>query len=255
MVVTTLTVPDRKELEMQTSGLVERAKAIAAGVKTDAAYLAADEERKGFKNGGKAVVEKFKPLKQSAKKTHEEVCELERFALGPWEEAERTVERAQTAFRQEKAKAAAEAQAKAAAEQKKRQEEEQLARAETYQAEGRHEEAEAVLDAPPEPVMMAPMPAAPKLKGSSVRHFWKWEYEPGRERALFERLQAAVDAATSSPTVMSGKVLVELRDVVKLVVDFAGWDEKRVGAYVKGQEKQAVGKLPGIRVWDDEKTV
>lgn len=254
MVVTTLTVPDRAELEVASSGVVARAKAIAAGVKSDESYLAADEERKGFKNSAKAVEEKFKPLKQSAKKTHEEVCELERFALGPWVEAASLVERAQTSFRQEKVAAAAAAQAKAAAEQRKRQEEEQLARAETYQAEGRQEEAEAVLDAPPEPVMMAPMPVAPKLKGSSVRHFWKWEYEPGRERALFDRLQAAVDAVTA-PATPSGKALMELRDVAKLVMEFGGWDEKRVGAYVKGQEKQAVGKLPGIRVWDDEKTV
>ena len=254
MVVTTLTVPDRKELESQNSGVVERAKAIAAGVKTDEAYLAADESRKTFKAGAKAVEEKFKPLKQSAKKTHEEVCELERFALGPWKEAESLVERAQTTFRQDKARVAAEAQAKAAAEQKKRQEEEQLSRAETYQAEGRHEEAEAVLDAPPEPVMMAPMPVAPKLKGSSVRHFWKWDYEPGRERVLFDRLDTVLDKVTrvTSP---EAKDVLELRDLARLVVEFCGWDEKRVGAYVKGQEKAAVGKLPGIRVWDDEKTV
>jgi hypothetical protein len=245
MSTSTLVVPDRIEIEKETNGLIIRAQNVVAIITNDAGYAKADEERKFFREGKKKTVEKFLPVKASAAKTHKEVCALETFALQPWDDGYTLIERGMMAYKREQDRKAQEAQEKAAADARKRQEEESLMRAQTMQDEGRPEEAAAILEAPPAPIPVAPVAAPPKLtKGSSVRENWTFVVED--ETKIVEML---IDC------ISGGKSFADLSKVGDLIRDFFTLDPKKVGAFVRSQKKGAVGRIPGVRVWNDEKIV
>jgi hypothetical protein len=252
MGTTTLTLPEKEELAKESSGAVLEAKQIAASITSDLTYQVADDHRKKYKERMGLLDDRFEPLISSAYKTHKEAVALLNLAKSPWLEGYTIIENAVTGYRKKKEREAAEVQAKQAAEAKKRADEEALSRAETYAAEGRHEEAEAVLDAPSKPLPVAPAPRAPKLSGSRVQKTWKWEAEPDMDRLVFQKLREAAEKCVSGAKAAD---VVELMKLMDIVSERCSWDGPRVTKYVKDHQGAAVGKLPGIRVWEDEKTV
>ncbi len=245
MTTETLVIPDRVEIEKEVDGLVVRARNVVAIIKDDASFLVADTERKFFREGRKRTEEKFAPVKASAKKTHSEVCALETFALQPWKEGYDLIERAMNDYRRKQEQAAAEAQAAAAAAAKKKADDEALLLAQTAQDEGRPEEAEVIMQAPPAPRAVAPAISAPKLsKGSSVRDNWTFVVED--DRRIVEMLLECISDPNRLPE------LIKAGDLIR---DFFSLDTKKVGAFVRAQKKGAVGRIPGVRVWNDEKIV
>lgn len=135
----------------------------------------------------KEIADTFKPMKDAAFKTHRTICDQERNLDTPLLEAEQTLKRAIGSFVAEQKRLAAEAEA---AERRRLQEEaDRIAREESerlaiedalaLEADGKIEEAEAVLanPVPVQAVRIAPAPVVPavaQVKGVRTTQIWKF---------------------------------------------------------------------------------
>lgn len=145
-VVATIEVPTEaaKEIEIkQEVGLVEtRAKEMI--ISTDEEYEKAAEFGQQIKAKAKVVTDFFKPMKDSAYQAHKAVCDREKTMLKPLQDAEKTLKKSMTAYLQEKERKRKELEAKLQREAEAERER-MLNEAATLEAEGKTEEAEAVL--------------------------------------------------------------------------------------------------------------
>jgi hypothetical protein len=249
-------VPAAAPLVKEACAAVARAKTIAASIVDFDTFTNADNERVRFKDQSKAIEAAFADPKSKAYATHRSISKLEADLLKSPVEAAAIIERAQIAWRNAEQQKQLAAAAAIAAKAKKDAEEKALAQAEILTEEGRHEEAEGVLDdVKPEPTAPQP-PAAPKVIGSN-RKYWKWNW--GADQLGADRLRKAVVAPIRAAVKLllaegaAGGAVTDLTEAAKLVEDFFCPDEKRIGGYVKTNEKAAVGKIPGVHVYEDER--
>lgn len=113
-------------------------------ISTDEEYEKAAEFGQQIKAKAKVVTDFFKPMKDSAYQAHKAVCDREKTMLKPLQDAEKTLKKSMTAYLQEKERKRKELEAKLQREAEAERER-MLNEAATLEAEGKTEEAEAVL--------------------------------------------------------------------------------------------------------------
>ncbi len=126
----------------------------------------------------KQIAESCGPVVKAAHAAHKAAKGQQNELETPLKEAESVVKGKIQGYLTEQERIAREEARRVAEEQQRQAEEEQLARAAKLEAEGRADEADAVLEGPPpEPAMPAPPPAPPpqKVAGISTRKVWKAE--------------------------------------------------------------------------------
>lgn len=151
----------------EVSPVIEGAEAFQIACQDDyqLVYDMASSAKKYIK-GVKGV---FKTAKETAYAAHNEVCKAETTLLGPAEEVVSIYRLKMGAWDKEQARIAREA-AQKAAEEARKLEEARLAKAAELEAEGHHEEADAVIEAPA-PVHVSKTPA--KVAGVAKKTTWK----------------------------------------------------------------------------------
>jgi hypothetical protein len=190
---------ETQEIQRETGALVDQARSLI--VKSPAQYEEAGRIVIAIRRVRKSIADTFGPIKKKAHAAWLEVLAQEKKHDTPLEAAERQlsgimgnfqaeVEAERQRIAREEAKRREEeqraAQAKADEEraaQLRLDEDARLAHAAALEAEGKHAEANAVLDAPPPPppppappaapAPVAAMPEAPKADGVSFRQNWK----------------------------------------------------------------------------------
>ena len=123
----------------------------------------------------KEIKEAFADPKKLADRAHKSICALESKCLGEREQVKRTIKGKIGAWQAEQEQIRHAVQAKRQLEARKLADDEALERAATLEADGRKEEAEAVLDAPIAPPLMPAPPPPPKPEGVTTRVYWKHE--------------------------------------------------------------------------------
>lgn len=145
-VVATIEVPTEAEKEVeikQEVGLVEiRAKEMT--ISTDAEYEQAADLGQKIKEKAKVVTDFFKPMKGSAYQAHRAVCDREKTMLKPLQDAEKKLKKSMGDYIQEKERKRKELEDKLQREAEAERER-MLNEAASLEAEGKMEEAEAVL--------------------------------------------------------------------------------------------------------------
>lgn len=201
---TALAYPDTDGIRTQTLDATDAANAI---VVTDAAtYEAGGAFLKRVKAILKQIAETFDGPIADAHTAHKSMLAAKKKHADPLAAAERTVKNKMVTWKRAEEARQAEKRRKLEAEERRREEERRLAEAERLEAQGRNDEAEAVIEAPvvTPPVVMAP--AAPKVAGVSTRKVWKFEivdvsliprqYMMPNERAIRSAVQTLGKAAT-----------------------------------------------------------
>ena len=172
-------------MSASSQALVEQAKSVS--VTSPAAQEQASELLQAIAQMRKEIADTFKPMKDAAFKAHRTVCDQEKNLDAPLLEAERRLKNAIGGFIAEQQRLAREAEEaerrrlQEDADRKAQEESQRLAieDAVALEAEGRVEEAEAVLanPVPVAPVRVAPAPVVPdvaRVKGVSSRTVWKF---------------------------------------------------------------------------------
>lgn len=163
----------------------------------------------------KSIVAAFEEPKRKAFETHRAISKLEGDLLMYPLEAERTVKAAISEYRVAEERHRREEQARIAQDLKRKEEDRVIAEAETLQATGHQEEAEALLAMP----VVAPLVELekPKVEGVSTRRVWTWR---------------TVDAQA-------------------IKREFLMIDEKKIGQLVRALGPDAVKVVGGIEVLED----
>lgn len=145
-VVATVEVPTgetKEKVIQQEVGLVEiRAKEMV--ISTDADYETAADFGRQIKEKAKTVTDFFKPMKDSAYQAHKAVCDREKTMLKPLQDAEKMLKKSMAAYLQEKERKRLELERKMQREAEAERER-MLNEAAALEADGKTEEAEAVL--------------------------------------------------------------------------------------------------------------
>lgn len=177
---TTLTIPEKGDLQTEGDALVQRANALA--VTTQEEYESAGEFGRGVAALEKRIKEHYAGPKKAANDAHKAIVAAERELLEPVSKAKRVVGDKMSAFtleqerlrRQEEERLRREEEERRAAE--KAAEDERLERAAALEAEGKTAEAEAVLETPEREAPRAPVAPPrelPKASGVAGRKVYK----------------------------------------------------------------------------------
>ena len=177
-------VPDEGQLSKIVNPIVTKANEIIVNEAT--VQLAVGHMNNGLA-AQKRIVELFKPAKQSANKTHSDICTLEALALTPLRASDNIIKYKLGVYRAEQEKIDQEKAAKAAKKIKADKEAERLRLAELAEVAGENEMAEQIVDEPID-VPVSVSPAASKINGVSFRERWKAEVT---DKAML--LRAVVD--------------------------------------------------------------
>lgn len=137
------------------------------------AYEVAADFLQGIKALEREIESTFDPAIKAANAAHKAVLEAKAKHYDPIKAAEKVIKLKMAKFQEEEERRREEEERKLKEEARKLEEDDRNRRAEALIAEGKPEEALALLEAPPEPVAMIVAPAPPKVKGVSVRHVWK----------------------------------------------------------------------------------
>lgn len=171
---TVLDIPGQAE-KAEARTWPERAR--AAVIRSAESYTSASELLLGIKSLRKRIAETFDPHIKRAFDAHRALTREKADAEAPLTEAERIVKDAMVAWDQEQERIRIEAQRRADEEARQRDEDERLSRAAAMEREGNEwgdqtlvQEAEALIEAPPAPVVAAPVAkATPVVKGITYR--------------------------------------------------------------------------------------
>lgn len=177
--------PKVQQVSKKSNELVTQAQAIE--VRDAAAQAQAAELLLAVAAMRKEIADTWKPMKDAAFKAHRTICSQETLLDAPLLEAEKLLKQRIGAFVSEQQRIAREAEE--VERRRLREEADRVAAAESQrlaiedavalEADGRHEDAEAVLNnpIPVAPVCVAPAPVVPEIartKGVSTREVWKF---------------------------------------------------------------------------------
>jgi len=197
----------------QSHGIVEGANAFA--VVDSASYDRAAELMRMIKTGIDDVKQRLAPAKKQADAAHKAIVKLEKEAIGPREAARTIYSQKRLAWQEKEDRKRQEEEARLRAAELKRAEDERLAEAARLEAEGRNEQAEAVIAAPivPRPIVLST--TVPKSDGVSVRTNWAFRI---------------VDA-----TLIPREWLIP--------------DQGALGAHARSRREAAIGTVPGVEFY------
>lgn len=166
---------------------------------------------------------------QAAKAAYAEVCKPYDSGMAELEEARRIVSEKILAFETKRAEEKRQEEARQAAEKKQQLDREATERAAQLEAAGESDLAQQVLqeaiDAPPPVVVLQ---GGKPDTGGAMQGRDNWKFEITNEREAFEH------ALKHDPEILS-------------------LDPVKIGQKTRSQKKLAIGKWPGIRVWNDRK--
>lgn len=224
---------DFELIEQRASNLVERARQLI--VVSDEGYKEAGE----FVMGCKALIKEIRlyhaPIKADTDAAHKRACAMENAHLHKVQQAETIASQSALVYKNEQDRLAREEREATEREALLEAEEKRTAEAEKLAAQGKEEEAEAVLMAPivtPRPTRMES--AVPKVAGLSSRAKWKGEVIDAR----------AVTRAYCKPD----------ESLINIHVDHS-FDFKPGQEPTAEQIKSLEDEIGGIRVYKDEKFV
>ncbi len=177
MALTTATQEETFSIERELSGLGENLvnAANALAVANQADYDAATEFLKGVKGAARKVNDYFNPDIEAAHKLHRSLTAKRGDFLRPMEQAEATVKGKAIAWLNAERRRVDEENRRAQEAARRAAEEQRLAEAAAMEAQGEHEVAQAMIDAP---VVVGPVAVAAepdKGEGVSVRKSWDCE--------------------------------------------------------------------------------
>lgn len=178
-------------------------------------YSRAGELARGIKTGIEAIKQRLAPAKQQADKAHKAIVKLERDAVGPRETARTTYSDKRLAWQQAEERKRHAEEERLRAEELKRLEDQRLADAAKLEAEGRTEQAEAVIAAPIAPPPVVLPSTVPKSEGVSVRENWT----------------------------------MRIVDPALVPREWCIPDEKALKARARSQRQAAVGTVPGVEFY------
>jgi tetratricopeptide (TPR) repeat protein len=206
------------QIKQEALALVDEARSIA--VRNDEEFQEASEYlRTRCKAMRKRIDLVFEPMRKRTYEAYQEVMQQRKTVEDPIIKAEKIVKRSISAYivQQEQERRKAEAEARKAAQELA--EKEALERAAALEAQGRQEEAEAIIE---EPIKAAPVVvpvAKPKAEGISVRKVWKFR----------------------------------VVDVSKVDPKFLIADEKKIGQIVRSMKQEAPSVVgEGIEVYTED---
>jgi hypothetical protein len=190
-------VQERPELATQSSLLLVAAQGIT--IQTDEHYMLADDFLGSVKTLRKKIDEGYDEIIASLHRSHKLAVATKKRYSDPVDEAEKIVKRKMADYQvQREAEARKEVAALEAA-ARKAAEEAQLAQAMALEAAGHKEAAQAVLDAPPAPAAILPMPVgAPAIEGTSIRKLYS---------CRVVNLQALATFAVANPAILASCLL------------------------------------------------
>ena len=208
-----LTTPDVGELDEERHILVTKATALV--VTTDEEYSEAGVFLGGVKRLLRRIGEQLDGPVQKAHEAHKAMTTLRNDLTGPCKKAETLVKGKMREYALAQSRKAADEQRQLEAEARKEEEARQEAEAEALDADGRTEEAVAILDTPI--VVAPPVPTIkpPTAEGVSMRENWKHE----------------------------------VIDPTKVPRAFLTPDDKHLASYAKSMK--STGVVPGVRFWDE----
>lgn len=167
----TALVPSIDELEFAALSWPERATALA--VSDLDTYRLAGELLTGIKTLRAEIAETCDPVIRSAHATHKAACAQKATLEAPLVEAEATIKKRMTAWRDEDERQRLAEQRRLAEIARKADEDARMAEAVALEQAGEPELAHAVIAAPS--IVAAPVIAAPKVDGIAVRKLWRAE--------------------------------------------------------------------------------
>lgn len=222
-------VPNQEEIQNESTQYPMKARDLALSVKDDEGYRAAGEFLIAIKGFRKKVDDAFAPAVQKAHEAHKAIKALQNQAAAPLDEAERIIKPALAAYDQEQDRIRREEQDRLAAEQKKRDDDARIAEAAKVAENGDLDGANAILEAPPAPIVAPPPPPKAAVAGISYRETWKAEVTDMRS------LIAAVASGKASTTLLAinGPALNSMVRALRSELKIPGvrvWSEKEVAA-------------------------
>ena len=161
------------------------------------------------------IDEAFDPAIKAAYEAHRSLISSKRRHADPVHAVEARLKAMLAAWDRARREQAMAEQARMAEEARRREEERRLAEAELLAAQGRADEAEAVLERPVDAPVVRIVDARPSVDGVSVRKVWRWSLE----------------------------------DITRVPIEYLRVDAEKVTAVVRGLRGQT--NIPGIRVYED----
>lgn len=208
--------PDTTQLVAEGQLVVSQAREIV--VDSAETWANAGEFLRSIKTVRQRIKETFDEPISRAHAAHKSMIRARDQHDSPLKSAEVVVKTRMGAYKAEEARQRAAKEARLRAEAQKQAEELRLAEAERLEAQGRPEQAEAVIAAP---VIAAPvvLPSqAPKTEGVSTRKVWKFR----------------------------------IPDPLLVPREWCSPAEKAIGAYVRTQGEGAIGMIPGVEVYSED---
>lgn len=211
--MTVIARPDTTEIQKEGHAIVTTATALAVSNAED--YTSAGEFLVQIKGVRKRIADTFdKPIKD-AHAAHKSIIAAKKEHDAPLEEAEKLVKEKMGEWQREQERKRREEEDRLRREEQRKAEERALAEAERLENEGKTEQAQAVIEAPPPPAPVVVPSVVPKAQGVSHRINWKW-------RVTNEN---------------------------QIPRDFMKPDDVRIGKVVKAMQDKA--NIPGIEVYKD----
>lgn len=167
-----VTLPDTKEIEVETSTVVSSAQAFTVSTREDAEVVSI--RVKGISELRKKIEAHHKPIKQSIDAAKKVVLDQEKKLLAPLDSAEAIYKAKYAKWYGEEQERQRQERLRLEAEARKKEEDRMLAEAAALQKAGRKDEARALLEEPP-PDIQVKMPDAEPVKGLSPTRSWKAE--------------------------------------------------------------------------------
>lgn len=193
-----ITIQERPELATQSSSLLVTAQAIT--IQTDEHYVLADDFLGSVKTLRKKIDEGYDEIIASLHRSHKLAVGTKKRYSDPVDEAEKTVKGKMGAYQEQRQAEVRREQMAAEAAARKAADDAQLAQAAALEAAGHKEAAQAVLDAPPAPAAVLPMPVgAPTIEGTSIRKLYSCRVVNLRELAVFAVANPAMLASCLLP--------------------------------------------------------
>lgn len=222
-------VLDTKQEEIQNESVQYpmKAKELSLAIKDDASYRTAGEFLVTIKGFRKKVEETFGPVVKKANEAWKAALDLRKQADNPLDEAERTIKPALAAYDKKQEDERLKEQERLVNEQKKRNEAARFVQAEQIAKEGNLGAAQAILEAPAEPIVVPPPAPTTSVAGISYSDTWKAE---------------CIDLRALVLAVAQGKASITLLQA------------NTVGINAMAKAMKGEFKVDGIRVWP-ERTV
>jgi len=216
--------PEQEEIQNESAQYPVKATELAQAVKDDESYKNAADFLMTIKGFKKKVQESFGPVVQKANAAWKAAIDLRKLADDPLDRAERIIKPALVAYDMEQERKRRDEQDRLMAEQKKHDEDARLAQAEKMAETGESAAADAILEAPPAPIVAPAPPVAAKVSGITYSNRWKAEVTD---------LKALI------------KAIAEGKAPIALVMT----NTTALNAVAKSLKNEVM--YPGVRVWSE----